>query len=180
MKQSLPLSNILHPASPTWSARLAVSPTCLDHFWRSWLLGNGSLTARLSALAPGEFSVDCQAEGYGRPSPIERKELNLGPNEPVWFREVTLKLRGTPVVSARTAVPVSALKGEMSRLQHLGNRSLGSFLFRQPSLQRGPIKVSHCKANHLGVTWCRRSVFRIKHHSLMVSEAFNPNLCLFV
>ena len=180
MKQSLHLSSLLHPASPHWSARLHVTPAKLTPFWRNWLYDQGSLTARLIALSPGQFSVECLKEGYGLPSPLEQKELRMSSSQRVWFREVTLKLNGAPVVYARTAVPLSAVNGKMTRLQHLGNRSLGSFLFSEPSLQREPLKVSHCKANTLGLTWCRRSVFRINQRPLMVSEAFSPNLLSFI
>lgn len=159
---------------------MQVIPASLAPFWRSWLFDQGSLTARLSALRPGQFRVECLREGYSQPTPTERKELGLSASQPVWFREVRLLLADTPVVYARTAVPVHAMTGKLSRLQHLGNRSLGSFLFSQPELKRGQIQGSHCKANALGLQWARRSVFHIGRGSLLVTEAFSPDLCKFV
>ena len=90
MKHSSDLAVIIHPARPDWSTRLNVAPQALPPFWRSWLLERGSLTARLSSLAPGRFSVDCQQEGIGYPTPAEQKELGLSANQRVWFREVLL------------------------------------------------------------------------------------------
>jgi len=180
MKHALIPASVMHPESPGWSARLRVIPASLPTFWRSWLFDQGSLTARLSALRPGQFSVECLREGYGQPTPTERQELGLLGSQPVWFREVRLLLAGTPIVYARTAVPVHAMTGKLSRLQHLGNRSLGSFLFSQPELERGQIRASHCKANDHGLQWARRSVFHIGRGSLLVTEAFSPDLCKFV
>ena len=101
MKHSSDLAVIIHPARPDWSTRLNVAPQALPPFWRSWLLERGSLTARLSSLAPGRFSVDCQQEGIGYPTPAEQKELGLSANQRVWFREVQLKLSGIPDQGAR-------------------------------------------------------------------------------
>ena len=180
MKPHLPLSRILHPASPEWSGRANVAATGLSHFWRDWLFDEGSLTARLSALKPGAFRVECQSEGYGIPTQTERRGLHLQGSDRVWFREVILYLGDCPLVYARTAVPLSSLTGPARRLQHLGNRSLGSYLFRQPSLQRSPLHVSHCSLNSLGLKWCRRSVFRVHNRALMVSEAFSNELTRFI
>lgn len=179
MKHSSDLAVIIHPARPDWSTRLNVAPQALPHFWRSWLLERGSLTARLSSLKPGCFSVDCQSEGIGYPTPTEQKELGLSASQRVWFREVQLKLNGTPVVHARTVVPAAALTGRLSRLRQLGNRSLGSFLFSQPDMRRTFVRVSHCKANAAGLEWARRSVFTLGGRSLMVTEAFSPSLTEF-
>ena len=179
MKHSSDLAVILHPARPGWSTCLNVAPQTLPPFWRSWLLERGSLTARLSSLRPGQFSVDCQHEGLGYPTPAEQRELKLSANERVWFREVILKLDDVPVVYARTVVPGSALTGRLARLRHLGNRSLGTFLFSQPDTRRTFVRVSHCKANAAGLEWARRSVFTLGGKSLMVTEAFSPSLTKF-
>ena len=179
MKHSSDLAVIIHPARPDWSTRLNVAPQALPPFWRSWLLERGSLTARLSSLAPGRFSVDCQREGIGYPTPAEQRELGLSANQRVWFREVQLKLSGIPVVQARTVVPDVALTGRLARLRHLGNRSLGSFLFSQPDMRRTFVRVSRCKANTAGLEWARRSVFTLGGSSLMVTEAFSPLLTDF-
>ncbi|TNC87170.1 MAG: chorismate--pyruvate lyase [Thalassolituus sp.] len=171
--------SLIHPARPAWSTRLHVLPSLIPRRWRAWLTDEGSLTARLSALSPGNFRVECQREGFSYATPTEQKELGLGPSERIWHREVILYLQDTAVVYARTAVPDRALRGPLSRLRYLGNRSLGSFLFSQPDLQREFVRVSRCKANAAGLNWARRSVFRVNGCRLMVTEAFSPDLGQF-
>lgn len=171
-----PLARVVHPASPGWSTRLHVAPSRLSSFWRSWLFDQGSLTTRLVELNQGEFSVEVSYEGYTRPTAAECKELRLSSSARIWSREVVLKLGSCPVVYARTVVPQRSLKGPARQLRFLGNQSLGTFLFAQPSLRRSPLKVSRCQsersASQLDVKWCRRSVFHIFGRPLMVSEAF--------
>ena len=173
-------ARILHPLAPRWSGRNRVSASGLSALWRDWLYDEGSLTARLSALQPGTFNVQVVRQYYGQPTAVERQGLALGNNQTVWVREVVLNLGTVPLVYARTAVPVCSLTGKGARLKGLGNRSLGSFLFRQPGLKRTPLAVSHCAPNHLGLQWSRRSVFSLGRQSLMVTEAFSAHLNEFV
>lgn len=174
------LATLLHPIRPGWSGCNQCQPFLLPALWRDWLFDSGSLTARLSALRPGRFRVQVLGQYYGQPTPLERAELGLGSNASVWVREVILLLDETPLVYARTAIPRSTLTGAERRLQALGSRSLGSYLFRQPQLQRGPLRASHCSRNALGLEWSRRSVFRLGHKALMVSEAFSGRLPEFL
>lgn len=173
-------ARILHPLAPRWSGRNRVSACGLSALWRDWLFDDGSLTARLSALQPGTFNVRVMRQYYGHPTAVERRGLALGNSHSVWVREVVLSLGNVPLVYARTAVPVSSLTGRGARLKGLGNRSLGSFLFRQPGLKRTPLAVSHCAPNDLGLQWSRRSVFSLGRQSLMVTEAFSAHLNDFV
>ncbi|TNC92723.1 chorismate lyase [Thalassolituus sp.] len=180
MKHAPSVSPVLHPLSPKWSCRARLIPALIPTFWRSWLFDPGSLTARLSALRPGQFRVRCQREGYGFPTALEQAELSLSGSDRVWYREVVLMLGEHELVHARTAVPLRSLRGPVKRLQHLGNRSLGGFLFSQPSLRRTPLKASRCSPEADGLTWCRRSVFYIHQQPLMVTEAFSPDLKDFI
>lgn len=170
------LADILHPIAPSWSAKNNYQSFLLPAAWRSWLFDSGSLTARLKALQPGAFWVQVLQQYYAAPTRIEQTEMQLDANQKVWIREVVLHLADTPVVYARTAIPLHTLCGNEKRLQHLGNSSLGSFLFRQPNLTRGKLMVSHCQNNDLGLTWARRSVFYLGSKPLMVSEAFSQHL----
>lgn len=170
------LADILHPVAPSWSTKNNCQSFLLPAKWRHWLLDSGSLTARLKALQPGVFWVEVLQQYYAAPTGIEQTEMQLDSSQKVWIREVVLHLADTPVVYARTAIPLHTLCGNEKRLQHLGNSSLGSFLFRQPHLKRGKLKVSHCQGNNLDLTWARRSVFYLGHKPLMVSEAFSQQL----
>src|SRR5690606_1520563 len=96
---------------------------------------------------------------HGRPTPLERTELQLHGQHSVWVREVILLLGDTPLVYARTAVPITTLNGADKRLQSLGERSLGSFLFQQPNLRRTPLRASHCRSNSLWFELSRLYVF---------------------
>ena len=167
------LATILHPIQPNWSNHRVYPRFLVPLEWADWLYDTGSLTQRLSALKPGTFNVEVLSERYGYPTPLESDELKLSSTERVWVREVILRLADQPMVYARTAIPFSTLKHYCKQLQGLGTRSLGSFLFSQPSLRRGQLYANRCATNAYGLDWCRRSVFSLKHHPLMVTEAFS-------
>lgn len=164
------LKHILHPQVPAWSTRNRLAAYSLAEFWQDWLLDSGSLTARLKGL--GTFRVSLLREFHGSPSQLERQRLKLSAQARVWVREVVLRVDDRPLVYARTAIPHATLTGRGKRLQSLGDRSLGSYLFAQPDLQRQPLVVSHCNPNALALEWCRHSVFTLEQKALMVSEAF--------
>lgn len=174
------LAQIIHPRVPDWSNHYQ-QPSCLiPPFWADWLFDSGSLTARLTALRPKGFRVQPLKQYYGSPTRIESDELKLSATAQVWIREVILMLDDTPVVYARTAIPLSTLTGEEKQLQELGNRSLGSYLFAHPRLKRGELRANHCQENELGLEWARRSVFHLGHKGLIVSEAFTQQLLNFI
>lgn len=85
-------------------------------------------------------------------------------------------LGDTPWVAARSVAPLASLHG--ARLQSLGTRSLGSWLFRQPGLERGPIEIIRSPAPTLvtafgrATPWGRRSVLRLGHTAILVQEFF--------
>lgn len=172
--------SLLHPLSPSWSGRHYQPSFATPDPWRNWLFDSGSLTARLKALAPDAFAVEPTAQGFAKPSFIEQHEMQLGAQEAVWVREVQLKIAGKTLVYARTAIPLQTLTGAERCLMQLGSRSLGSYLFAQPSLRRTELKASRCPSNELGLTWSRRSIFFLHHKPLMVSEAFTQALLDFL
>ncbi|MEH6640147.1 MULTISPECIES: chorismate lyase [Halomonadaceae] len=182
------LENLVTPAAfrqtshfsswrPVAAARPAMSPS-----WWQWVASTDSLTARL-IIAGGEkqFRVRLLRQGVGWPREDEARALGIAPKRYAWLREVALCLDETPWVVARSVAPLTQLKGQ--RLEGLGERSLGSWLFRQPGLIRGPLEAttqSPLFARMNGIesdcTWGRRSVFYHggKHGglSLLVQEYF--------
>lgn len=101
--------------------------------------------------------------------------LGIIGSERVWVRDVVLYIDDQPLIIARTAIPEQTLRGAGVRLKHLGNRSLGSYLFTQPSLQRTPLRASqHTAQPHY--PWGRYSVFRVHGKPLMVSEWFHTDI----
>jgi len=169
------------PHFARWRAVAAARPAMSPSWWQ-WIASTDSLTARLIA-AGGEkpFRVRLLRQGVGWPRPDEAQVLGIGNKRYAWLREVALCLDETPWVVARSVAPLTQLKGQ--RLEGLGERSLGSWLFRQPDLVRGPVEAtsqtpSFARSNGIEsrCVWGRRSVF---HHggkhgglSLLVQEYF--------
>ena len=147
---------------------------------RSWLAEPGSLTARLSSLAQhsgGELRVEVICEGWGLPSAEEARTLKLRRGEFAWIREVVLMDIDTPWVQARSVLPRPSLGGLNRRLTRLGNQSLGSLLFRDPALVRGPIRYAQLKLPaYASTVWARRSRFLLRGQAILVAEAFLPAL----
>lgn len=162
-----------------WRPIKAARPTVSDAWW-PWIASTDSLTARLIA-AGGEqpFRVQLLRQGIGWPRYDEAKALGIGLKRYAWLREVALCVGNTPWVVARSVAPLAQLKGQ--RLDGLGERSLGSWLFRQPDLVRGPLEVttpaasfgtSHSHGGNDPWAWGRRSVFQHGGLSLLVQEYF--------
>lgn len=137
--------------------------------------------ARLADRAPARastrpFGVRLLAQGISSPRHDEAQALELDPRARIWRREVMLMLGDTPWVAARSVAPLTSLHG--ARLQSLGTRSLGSWLFRQPGLERGPIEIIRSPTPKLVTAhgriapWGRRSILRLGRTSILVQEFF--------
>lgn len=169
------------PLFPHWCPINAARPA-MGAAWWQWVASTDSLTARLM-VAGGEkqFRVRLLRQGVGWPRQDEARALDIAPKRYAWLREVALCLDNTPWVVARSVAPLTQVKGH--RLEGLGERSLGSWLFRQPGLVRGPLEVTSqpppfARVNEIenSCAWGRRSVFHhgCKHGglSLLVQEYF--------
>lgn len=168
-----------------WSTHPALSsPLHPSTGLRSWLLDDGSLTAKLVKLSHGEFRVQVLQQAYARASRSEALALGIGFHEQCLIREVILRGHNQPWVFARSVLPISSLSGSLRHLRKQGTRPLGAFLFSQPHLKRSPIALSLISRHHaylpeslLGNTpvWGRRSIFSIDDKPLLVSEVFLPD-----
>ncbi|MGM0983231.1 MAG: chorismate--pyruvate lyase family protein [Pseudomonadota bacterium] len=141
--------------------------------WWQWIASRESLTARLiSAGGHRHFRVRLLNQRLGRPRRDETLALGLPLARHAWLREVALCLDERPWVVARSVVPLDGLHGQ--RLDRLGERSLGSWLFRQPDLERGPLEVSADSApfHTDSGPWARRSLFRHRRFAVLVQEFF--------
>ncbi len=107
----------------------------------------GSLTARLTTLCGGRFSLALSAQ----------RELAAGavaellPHEPAaWLpalcREVLMSAGGEPVVAARTLIPVATAAAQ-GWLADLGGRSLGHALFERVDVERSPFTFACCASD---------------------------------
>lgn len=160
------------PLLMSWRPAAAWRPAMSNDWWH-WVASTDSLTQRLIAAADGEFNVRLLVQYPDRPRRDEALALNIPFAQRVWRREVALCAGGHPWVVARSVAPLSLLQGQ--RLGQLGERSLGSWLFRQPDLERGPIEVTRQPALFHPAEpgpWGRRSLFRHGRFRVLVQEFF--------
>ncbi|GGK61791.1 chorismate--pyruvate lyase family protein [Amphritea balenae] len=153
------------PASPD-------APAC----WRKWLLDSGSLTQRLIQASKGDFRVEVVRQLWGRPTRSEARELGIPHRQMALIREVQLIGNGQPWVFARTIIPASTLTGKQRELNYLGSRSLGTVLFKDPTMQRGALQISKLRLLSGETVWARRSRFLLSGKPLLVAEVFLPAL----
>lgn len=159
-----------------WYTLRRPATTDAPQAWRKWLLDPGSLTQRLLVASQGDFRVEVVRQGWCRPTRSEAKALGISHRQLAVIREVQLIGKGQPWVFARTIIPASTLTGKQRELNFVGARSLGSILFREPTMQRGPLQVSRLKLRDGETVWARRSVFTLCGKPLLVSEVFLPAL----
>jgi chorismate--pyruvate lyase len=164
-----------------------------DASMRDWLTMKGSLTARLIAGSEA-FRVRRLHQKGALCSLEEAGPIGLPRRERVWEREVLLCCDGKPVVFGHTVVPMSATARDWPLFSTLGERSLGTTLFYDPKVVRGPLEFARLRAGHpllarlravLGdgagstgldghVFHARRCVYRRHQGLLMVTEVFLP------
>lgn len=161
-----------------WQPVAALRPAMSAPWWQ-WVASLDSLTARLVAAGGSRpFRVRLLYQGVGVPRRDEAQALGLAPRRLAWLREVALCVDERPWVVARSVAALTDLQGQ--HLERLGERSLGSWLFRQPDLVRGamfataqtPAFVSRLCAPDATGLWARRSVLSHGGLSLLVQEGF--------
>ncbi len=180
--------------TPHWVAVDYASILHMQDSTREWLVDSASLTLRIKKHCRsnelGCFSVKLLRQGMGIPSNDEVQRLKLRSRHYALIREVLLYCGETPVVFARTVIPIKTLTGSQRQLSHLGNRPLGEFLFAQPDLQRDAMEIAvlnrghqlfdsavyHMSDDSPSDVWARRSIFRLGHKPLLVAEVFLPDL----
>ncbi|MDW5375868.1 chorismate lyase [Halomonas sp. HP20-15] len=163
-----------HAASTRWPhwRPAAAWRTAMSPAWWRWLASRDSLTRRLVEAGAGDFRVRLLAQHVARVRPDEALALGIAPSQRVWCREVALCVGGRPWVVARSVATLASLRGQ--RLGQLGERSLGSWLFRQPGLVRGPIEIIRQPPPLHGEAgpWGRRSLLRHGRFAVLVQEFF--------
>jgi chorismate--pyruvate lyase len=163
--------------------------TCSDKI-SSWLYDENSLTKKLESLytkfqvqVKQQLIVDSSMVGLSGYFANEKKIL---------LREVFLYCDETPVVFAQTEIPFSTLSHKQAQLTEIGNQSLGTILFQDINMKRGPIEVAQftenqqltnlcqsLKQNCPHSLWARRSQFFLNDKPLLVSELFLPALGIY-
>jgi len=149
---------------------------------RDWLLDQGSLTRRLTALAQNTFSLRLLTEGWQCLREDECAALGIAPSTSGWVREVLLCGQGSPWVFARSVASRRALQRTGLDLQKLGERPLGELLFCEPLFIRGEVSACKYPAQWLPTAvrdsglWGRRSCFTQDTLGILVAEVFLPAL----
>ncbi len=167
---------------PSQALKNRIDPEAL-----AWLSDEGSLTARLKQRCPDAFSVRVLDETWQRPDPSEARLLGIPLTQKVLLRQVHLLCGEELCVYARSVIPLTTLQGRHRRLQHLGDKPLGEYLFAQPHLKRARIEWSRLTPESTlyrralpeggeQPVWGRRSLFLIDRKPLLVAEFFLPVL----
>ncbi|WP_374001012.1 chorismate lyase [Massilia sp. CFBP 13647] len=170
----------------TWHAK--VGGVGADAGMRDWLTTPGSLTARL-VESSATFRVRRLHQKSATCAFEETAPLGLARRARVWEREVLLCCDGVPVVFGHTVVPMAATASDWPLFSALGERSLGTTLFYDPKVKRGPLEFARLRTGHpllasvraaLGGELdghefhARRCVYRRHRGLLMVTEIFLP------
>ena len=155
---------------------------------QSWLIDDGSLTARLQ-LRYSNFAVKPIAVKYTKPIADESALLHLPAHKTALIREVLLIGNNQPVVFAHSVLPRTSLRGAWNGLGRLGNKPLGTTLFTNPKVKRRPLsykklsphhKLFQHATTHLTIKptylWARRSIFSLNCARILVTEIFLPRL----
>lgn len=143
--------------------------------WNRWLADRGSLTRHLITASQGNFCVRLLKQGWGYPTRSEALLLKIPPRQWAVIREVELQGNGQPWVYARSVIPAATLTGRERQLHGVGSRSLGSVLFRNPTMRRGPMQITHLSSGKQRF-YARRSLFLLSNKPLLVCEVFLPSL----
>lgn len=148
------------------------APLC----WQRWLTDRASLTQHLLNASDGKFRVEVVRQGWARPTRSEALTLGIPLRQLALIREVHLLGNDQVWVYARSIIPASTMTGRERQLSHVGNRSLGSILFSDPTMHRGPLQISRLRLSNQQTVWARRSKFFLSGKPLLVCEVFLPAL----
>jgi chorismate--pyruvate lyase len=161
--------------APVWKERIRLSAIDAPAVWRPWLMDRGSLTQHLVKASHQQFSVQLLSLAWQYPSLSEAQALGIPLRHKALIREVILKGQNEAWVFARSVIPASTLTGRERQLHLIGQRSLGSVLFSDPTMRRGPLQTTSIQVDS-HTLWARRSVFRLSNKPLLVAEVFLPAL----
>ncbi len=196
MPAEFPASQIAVRTAPRlahWHSHInhVQAPRQLQH----WLTDSGSLTAKLIAHS-SEFRVQRISQKNEGCWADEYHQIGLDKPGKVHAREVLLRCDGQAAVYAHTILPMTSTATQWPLFRTLGNQSLGSTLFGDPRVVRGPIRYARLHHQHpamqragqlTGHGWgqdeqrprnpylfARRSLFYRRGGVMLVTELFLP------
>jgi chorismate--pyruvate lyase len=154
---------------------------------RGWLTDPSSLTLKLTQHGSFRLQRLCQRTALCQSD--DSRAIGLVRRVRVQERDVILRCGQHPVVFAHTIVPMDATAGDWPFFSTLGERSLGTVLFGDPRVSRGPMQYARLLPQHplarrssvaINATpftaplFARRRLFRRKKGLLLVTEIFLP------
>jgi len=153
-----------------------------------WLLYSASFMKNLQQYDVSP-RIKVLRQRWQLPTLQEKKALNMTTRAYALIREVLIYSEGKKWMYARTVFPHQTLTGQQRCLARLKTRSLGSVLFKDPTLERDPFDVTCLLPDmpfHRFVTqqanmtaeaiWGRRSRFVLRGKPLLLSEFFLPDI----
>lgn len=166
---------------------------------RHWLVEPGSLTAKLIAHS-GTFRVQRLYQRQDLCWADELTVTGLTQTRQVHAREVILRCDNVPTVYAHTVLPLNSTASQWPLFSTLGEKSLGSTLFRDPQVKRGALQFARLQPNHPAMQrakfitrheddfegknsfnkplFARRSLFYRRGGVMLVTELFLPTILL--
>jgi chorismate--pyruvate lyase len=154
-----------------------------------WLLDPGSFIQRLKHYHIAKPRVHVLSQRWEMLPLDERKLLHVPERQYGLVREVLIDSSEGQWMFARTIFPATTLTGKDRMLARLKSRSLGSVLFKDPTVLRGDFEIAAVESNtswHQKIKtlarvgneslWARRSLFYLQHKSLLLAEVFLPDI----
>ncbi len=171
--------------NPLWKIQEAEIPGP----FRVWVGFSGSFMQRLVQQGINNARIQVLQEGFACPETEERKLLGIEDRKHALVREVLIVSVGKQWMFARTVIPRTTLTGEQQQLAQLKDRSLGSVLFKDPTMKRSAFEIAclqpgerwHDKVKQaadcaLPDLWARRSLFSVRDKPLLLTEVFLPDI----
>lgn len=177
----------LYTKEPIWFCRRLKGRLNIPESTMSWLYETGSITQRLRHYYGSDVGVQVLSNQWCRGFVSEHRLLHIPITKYALNREVLLFVDETPLVLARTIIPLRTVRSAQQNLSHLGSRPLGEVIFSYPKLERLALEVSEVplslwhkeikkKIKISGRLWGRRTIYAIHRQPILVSEFFLPEV----
>ena len=156
-----------------WTDENAIRISSIPEVYRHWLSDRGSLTSALIELSNDNFRVNVLRQRIAIPTWHEQRNLGQPLHIAAMIREVELLLYDTPVVFARSIIPLRLVKMGKSSLGGLGNAPLGYFLFKAGNIRLSKRQLAATEISNQS-HYARRTPYDYKGSTVLVSEFFLP------
>jgi len=150
----------------------------IDTPWKSWVQDTGSLTSALVELSDDNFQ-EVLRQRVHVPYFHEQKKMGWPLNRAAMIREVELKIHDTPVVFARSILPLALISNGRNGLANLGRTPLGHLLFKNGRIRVSKRQVTVVGLNEQAVV-ARRTPYDFQGDTILVSEYFLNDLKAFI